>query len=144
MHISDKGLALLKEFEGLRLTAYQCSAYVWTIGYGHTRNVKEGDKITEQQAEQYLREDVHDAELAVQREVYFGLAPPHFDALVSLVFNIGINAFRQSTLLKKLNSSDIVGAANEFNRWNKAGGKVNKGLRKRRDKERLVFLNGYY
>lgn len=140
MRLSDKGINLIKQFEGLRLETYLCSAGIPTIGYGHTRGVKLGQKITEEQAAQYLREDVHEAELAVQREVYFGIAPHQFDALVSLVFNIGIGAFRKSTLLKKLNASDIIGAANEFNKWVYAGGKKSKGLAKRRDAERKLFL----
>ena len=135
---------MIKGFEGLRLEAYLCSAGVPTIGYGHTKGVQLGDKITEEEAEKFLKDDLHDAELTVLREVIWRPAPHQFDALVSFIFNVGINAFKRSTMLKKLNASDIVGAANEFNRWNKVKGKVSNGLRKRRDKERLVFLQGYY
>ena len=143
MRTSDKGKNIIKEFEELRLEAYVCPAGVLTIGYGHTgKDVVPGMIITEAQAEDLLARDLHDAELAVQREVVFGLAPHQFDALVSLIFNIGVGAFKKSTLLKKLNASDIVGAANEFNKWVFAGGKKLKGLQRRRDKERLLFLTG--
>jgi len=143
MKISQKGIELLKQLEGVRLVAYLDVAGIPTIGYGHTKNVEMDDVITLERAEALLREDLNEAELCVERQVYFGLAPHQFDALVSLVFNIGVNAFRRSTLLKKLDKMDILGAADEFLRWNKAGGKVSKGLTKRRKIERDVFLLGY-
>ena len=143
MKISDKGIELIKSFEGLRLEAYLDVVSVPTIGYGHTKGVKLGDVITEKKAEDYLLDDIHDARMCIMRTVPYGLAPHQFDALVSLIFNIGVGAFSKSTLLKKLKALDIVGAANEFNRWNKAGGVVNKGLTRRRAKERAVFLTGY-
>ena len=143
MKISQKGIELLKQLEGVRLYAYLDVVGVPTIGYGHTKNVEMDDVITLERAEALLREDLNEAELCVERQVYYGLAPHQFDALVSLVFNIGVNAFRRSTLLKKLDKMDILGAADEFLRWNKAGGKVNKGLTKRRKMERDIFLIGY-
>ena len=143
MRMSDKGIELLKGFEGLRLSAYRDSGGVPTIGYGHTKNVEMDDVITQEQAEDFLRNDVHEAELEIQRDVFFGLAPHQFDALVSLAYNIGNMAFRKSTLLKKLNASDILGAANQFLMWKYVKGKVSTGLVARRKKERDIFLTGY-
>jgi len=142
MKISEKGLNLIKQFEGLRLEAYLCSAGVPTIGYGHTRGVKLGQTITQEQADAFLSEDIHEFELAVQRLVFVPITQNQFDALVSFVFNVGIGNLKKSTLLKKLNEGDVVGAANEFNKWVFAGGKKLKGLQRRRDKERLLFLTG--
>lgn len=141
MKISNKGLDLIKRFEGLRLEAYLCAAGVPTIGYGHTRGVKLGQKITEQQAEDLLLEDIHEFELAIQRLVSVNLTQNQFDALVALIFNIGIGNFKSSTLLKKLNLKDYVGAANEFNKWVYAAKKKLRGLVKRRDAERLLFIS---
>ena len=140
MKISQKGLDLIKQFEGLRLKAYLCAAGVPTIGYGHTRGVSLGMSITEEQAEGYLLEDIHEFELAIQRLVYTRLTQNQFDALVSFTFNLGIGSLKTSTLLKKLNAGDIAGAANEFNKWVYAGGKKLKGLIKRRAAERLLFI----
>jgi lysozyme len=143
MKISQKGIDMLKQLEEVRLAAYLDIGGIPTIGYGHTRNVEMDDVITLERAEALLREDLSEAELCVERQVYYGLAPHQFDALVSLVFNIGINAFKKSTLLKKLDKMDILGAADEFLRWNKVKGKVSKGLTNRRKIERDVFLTGY-
>jgi lysozyme len=147
MKVSPQGLDLIKGFEGLRLHAYKDAVGIPTIGYGHTKKVRMDQISTKEEAESFLREDLHDIELAIQREVYFGLAPHQFDALASLIFNIGIGAFIRSTLLKKLNASDILGAADEFLRWNKGtkeGVKyIIEPLAKRRAKERQIFLQGY-
>ena len=141
MRISDKGINLIKEFEGLRLEAYLDSVDVPTIGYGHTRGVKLGQTISQEQAEDFLEEDIHEFELAIQRLVHVNLTQNQFDALVSFTFNLGIGSLKQSTLLKKLNAGDITGAANEFNRWVYAGGKKLTGLVKRRSAERLMFIS---
>lgn len=147
MKTSPKGIERIMKEEGCRLSAYLDDAGVPTIGYGHTKGVLMGDKITQKQAEEFLLDDLHEAELCVMRSVPYGLAPHQFDALVSLIFNIGTGAFRKSTMLKKLLESDILGAANEFNRWNKItqNGKkvVSKGLTARRGRERALFLTGY-
>ena len=140
MKLSDKGIALITSFEGLRLTAYRCSANVLTIGYGHTGGVKEGDRITKEQAIEYFRKDVERFEKAVLKYVTVPLEQHQFDALVSLAFNIGAGAFKSSTLLGILNSGNYIGAASQFLRWNKAGGKVLKGLARRRDAEKDMFL----
>ena len=140
MRISEKGINLIKRFEGLRLGAYLDSVDVPTIGYGHTRGVKLGQTITQEQADALLEEDIHEFELAIQRLVHVNLTQNQFDALVSFTFNLGIGSLKQSTLLKKLNAGDITGAANEFNRWTYAGGKKLTGLVKRRSAERLLFI----
>lgn len=139
--LSPTGLALIQLSEGLRLTAYRDAAGVWTIGYGSTRGVKGGMKITQEQAEQRLLADVAQAEAVVNRRVTVSLSQHQFDALVSFVFNVGGGAFCKSTLLEKLNLADYAGAANELSRWVKANGRVLPGLVKRRAAERALFLS---
>lgn len=139
---SQAGVNLIKSFEGCKLTAYQDSAGVWTIGYGHTSGVKKGMTITEAQAEAYLKGDLVTAENAVNGKVTYSIKQNQFDALVSFTYNVGSGNFGSSTLLKKLNQGDITGAANEFEKWNKAGGQVLEGLVRRRAAEKAMFLNG--
>ena len=139
MQISSAGLDLIKQFEGLYLKAYRCPAGVPTIGYGHTAGVAMGQTITQQQADDYLRRDVRQFERAVARQVRVPLAQGQFDALVSFTFNLGEGALAQSTLLRLLNSGDYAGAAAQFERWNKAGGRVLPGLVRRRAAERALF-----
>ncbi len=141
MEISQKGLDLLKQFEGCKLDAYRCPAGVWTIGYGHTRDVEPGQVITRAEAEDLLREDLADFEEAVGDVVEIELTQGQFDALVSFAYNVGKGALRSSTLLRLLNNNDIQGAANQFVRWNKAGGQVLKGLTRRRLAEKELFLS---
>jgi lysozyme len=142
MKISPKGLAVIKQFEGLRLTAYKCPAGVLTIGYGSTgAHVKPGMIITEQEAERLLLGDISRFEVGVQEVIKKTLTQGQFDALVSFSFNVGLGALRESTLAAKLKAGDVVGAANEFARWNKAGGKVLPGLVKRREAERALFVD---
>ena len=125
----------LKEFEGLRLEAYKCPAGVWTIGYGHTKGVKEGQKITEAQAEQLLRGDLLPAEQTVNG-LRLNLTQGQFDALVSFVYNVGEHAFLRSTLLETVRrarqSPDI---RRQFLRWVYGGGRELEGLRRRREWE---------
>lgn len=141
MKISQDGLNLIKEFEGFRADAYLCPAGVWTIGYGHTGGVAEWQSVTKQEAEEYLKSDVAFAEDVINEYVEVELTQHQFDALVCFVFNIGANAFRESTLLRLLNQGDSEGAAEQFLRWNKAGGKVLAGLTRRREAERELFLS---
>ncbi|TDB57225.1 lysozyme [Photorhabdus khanii] len=141
MQISEHGLAKLKGYEGCSLTAYLCPARVWTIGYGHTHGVKPGDAITEQQAEQFLLEDLAPVYITIEHNVKVKLTQGQFDALCSFIFNCGAGAFVRSTLLKKLNAGDDKGAANEFMRWNIAGGRVLPGLDARRASEKTMFLS---
>jgi GH24 family phage-related lysozyme (muramidase) len=137
---NDQGLTLVKSFEGLRLTAYQDAVGVWTIGYGTTDGVKPGMQITEQQAEDFLRRDIARFEPAVASLVKVPLTSDQFSALVSFVYNLGPGSLQQSTLLRLLNQGNIQGAADEFPRWNKAGGRVLAGLTRRRNAERALFL----
>lgn len=139
MFISNKGLNLIKHFESLQLKAYKCSANVWTIGYGHTKNVKEGDRISEDQANYFLMQDLYSVERAIIRHVKTEINQNQFDALCSLIFNIGITAFKDSTLLNKLNNNDFNGASNEFKRWNRVNGIVMRGLIRRRQAEQDLF-----
>ena len=140
MRTSRKGIEFIKAHEGLRLDAYLCPAGVPTIGYGHTYNVKMGDRITEEQAERLLIGDLIVAETEVNR-YGFDLTQNQFDALVSFVYNIGAGNFRSSTLLKRLkanpNDPDI---ANQFKRWVYGGGKVLPGLVRRRNEEAKLYF----
>lgn len=141
---SDNGLQLVRSAEGLRLEAYRDAVGVWTIGYGWTGLVNgvpvhAGMVITEDVTEALLRSGLSQYETAVNRLVSVSLNQNQFDALVSLAYNIGAGAFERSTLLKKLNEGDFAGAAAEFSRWNKAGGKVLPGLVARRDAEMALF-----
>ena len=143
MKTSSNGTSLIKEFEGFVANAYLCPAKVWTIGIGTTVypngvKVKKGDKCTEEQAHEYLAHDMIEFEKTVNDSVKVPLSQNQFDALVSLAYNIGSGAFKNSTLLKKLNAKDYAGAADQFPRWNKGGGKVLKGLVRRRDAERAL------
>ena len=144
MKISPAGISAIKRHEGLRLHAYQDSAGVWTIGHGHTGNVQPGQHISEAEAEQLLRDDLAQAEAAVNNGVRVPVTQEQYDAMVSLAFNIGGSAFGKSTLLQKLNEGDIHAAANEFLRWDKItvnGAKeVLPGLTSRRRAERAMFL----
>jgi lysozyme len=137
---SDRGIEVIKFHEGLRLKAYLCPANVWTIGWGHTRNVRPGDVITHEEARTLLLKDIAEAEACVHGHVSVSLTQGQFDALVSFVFNLGCGALGRSTLLKKLNRGDYDGAAEQFPRWRKGGGRVLAGLVKRRDDEQRRFL----
>lgn len=141
----EKGLALIKNFEGLRLDAYICPAGVPTIGYGTTKvngqAVKVPSTITESQANDYLKSDVKTFEQAVNSAVTVPVTQNQFDALVSFTYNLGPGNLRSSTLLKKLNAKDYAGAADEFPKWNKSGGKELAGLTRRRNAERDLFLS---
>ena len=139
MRTNDKGINLIKEFEGCRLKSYLCPAGVWTIGYGHTQGVKPDMVITQLDAERFLRQDLKRFEDAISTLVKVSLTPNQFSALVSFVYNVGINAFKNSTLLRKLNQKDYKGTANELLRWDKVNGKPLLGLTKRRIAEKDLF-----
>lgn len=141
MRASQACLDLIKESEQLVLGWYQDTGGVWTIGYGHAR--KPGDNfigVTPEGAEALLREDLKDAEDAVNTWVNVPLTQGQFDALVDFTFNLGARQFRDSTLLKLLNGGDYEGAAKQFGRWVYDAGKVQRGLVTRREKERKMFL----
>lgn len=139
MKINEAGLNLIKDFEGCRLKAYLCPAGIWTIGYGHTQGVKPDMVINQLQAERFLKQDLKRFEDAVTSLVKVPITPNQFSALVSFAYNVGTGALYDSTLLRKLNKKDYKGAANEFLRWNKAGGKVLSGLTRRRLAEKDLF-----
>ena len=146
MHISPSGIDLICNFEGKRLTAYDDGVGVWTIGFGTTVypngiKVMKGDTCTEAQAKTYMAHDLKKFEATVNKAVTVQLNQNQFDALVSLAYNIGTNAFSKSTLVKKLNANDIRGAADQFDVWVNAGGKRMQGLVNRRAKEKALFLS---
>lgn len=134
------GLILIKSFEGLRLQAYRDAVGIWTIGYGTTRGVQPGMKISEKEAEEFLQDDLARFEKAINDAVKVSINDNQFSALVSFTYNVGSGALRSSTLLRLLNRGDIRGAANQFPRWNRAGGRVLPGLTRRRNAERALFL----
>ena len=141
MTASPYSLLLIRQFEGLRLTAYRCPSGIWTIGYGHTENVHKGDTITQSQADEYLRQDIEPIE-AYLNNLQLNISQNQFDALTSLIFNIGISAFSRSTLLKLIrqNPNDPAITA-QFLRWIHSDGKVLPGLQRRRTEEaKLYFL----
>lgn len=145
MRTSNKGLDLIKRHEGLKLTAYKCPAGIWTIGYGHTHQVKKGDVIDQDMANEFLKKDVRHAQSTIEKHVIVELDQNQFDALVSFIFNIGSGKFITSTLLKMLNKANYSGAGNQFGRWNKARVKgvlkPLRGLTKRRADEAELFLD---
>ncbi len=139
MKIGFKGLNLVKEFEGFREEAYKCPAGVWTIGYGHTKDVNPDDVVTLNGAEILLIEDLDWSEEVVNQNVVVSLNQNQFDALVSFVFNVGSGNFKKSTLLRRLNNGRFDAIPVELKRWNKGGGKVLKGLIRRREAEGKLF-----
>jgi lysozyme len=139
MSVSEAGLELIRACEGFRPDAYRDAVGVWTIGYGHTGNVRAGDRITREQGEALLRLDAGCAVEAVGRIVTVPLRQGQVDALVSFVFNLGEGALAGSTLLRKLNAGDAAGAAAEFPKWCHAGNAVLPGLVTRRARERALF-----
>ncbi|WP_288379847.1 lysozyme [uncultured Massilia sp.] len=142
MKASGACRALIREFEGCYLAAYRCPAGIPTIGVGHTRRVKMGDRCTVQQADVWLTEDLQDAEAAVNTLVKAPLAQQQFDALVSFAFNLGGTALAESTLLILLNKGNYKAAAEQFDRWVHSGGKKLAGLVRRRAAEKALFLDG--
>lgn len=146
MRTSEKGVALIKSFEGLNLTAYKDSVGVWTIGYGWTQPVDSkpisaGMTIKQDTAERLLKTGLVSYESDVSKLVKVKLNQGQFDALVSFAYNLGSRSLSTSTLLRKLNAGDYAGAADEFPRWNEAGGQVLAGLTRRREAERALFLS---
>ena len=137
----NPAVPIIKEFEGCKLKAYKCPADVWTIGYGHTDGVKEGDVITQEKADALLASDLDLFSSGVKRLVSANLDYNQLGALVAFAFNVGLGNFRHSSLLRLVNQGDFLDAANEFLKWNKANGKVLPGLTRRREAERALFLS---
>lgn len=146
MKTSDKGLALIKKFEGFSAKPYLCLAGVPTIGYGATyypdgRRVTMQDRpVTEADATAMLRAMLASYEAGIARYVQVPLTQGQYDALVSFAYNLGLAALKSSTLLRLLNARNYAGAAAQFPRWNRAGGKVLPGLTRRREAERKLFV----
>ena len=146
MKTSQEGINLVKFYEGFRTKAYLDSVGIATIGYGHTKGVKLGMVITETKAEELLKQDLEYFEDRVSEMVKIPLKQNEFDALISFTFNLGEGNLAKSTLLKKLNNVSytnpmiMVEVADEFLKWDKAGGRVLPGLTKRRKAEREMFL----
>lgn len=140
--MTREGLELIKRMEGCRLTAYRCPAGVLTIGYGHTKDVKEGQRISQAEAERMLEADLRYYEQMVGMLVTKPLKEHQVDALVSFAYNCGSNALMGSTLLKRVNANPQDPRIREaFLMWNKAGGKVLPGLVKRREAEADLYFN---
>lgn len=139
---------MVRDFEGCSLKPYLCPAGIWTIGYGNTvlGNGKPVTKltpaITQQEAETLLVETLQSVQTQVRQVVTRMITPPQEAALISFTHNLGIGRLAGSTLLKKLNAGDYQGAAREFPRWNKSGGRVLPGLTRRRAAEQKLFLEG--
>ena len=119
MTVSEELIKMVKHFEGCRLASYQDQGGVWTIGYGHTAGVKEGDTCTQEQAEKWLREDLDLAAKEMLMFVKTDLSQGQFDALTDFAFNLGAASLQRSTLLFRVNAGNFGGAASEFPRWNK-------------------------
>ena len=147
MKVNSAGIQLIKTFEGCLLNAYLCPAKVWTIGYGSTHYlngtpVKQGDKITQKEAETLLSDTLNEFSHNVSKLIKSNLNDNQFSALVSFAFNLGVGNLSKSTLLKKVNinpNDATIGI--EFMKWNKAGGKVLNGLTKRRKAESDLYLS---
>lgn len=141
MKISEAGIELICKWEEFRGYAYVCPAGLWTIGYGHTGGVKPTDKIDPAQGEAYLQQDLEIVERCLNY-LKLDLNQNQYDALCSLIFNIGIGNFKRSTMLKYLRAKQYDKASAEFLKWRKANGKVLKGLEARRKDEQELFNKG--
>lgn len=137
MKTSQQGIDLIKEFEGFRKEAYLCPGLVWTIGYGHTRGVRQGDVISESKAEEFLRGDLEEVESIVGHMITVEIDQNQFDALVSLVYNIGSGNFYDSTIRRLINKEcwDITKLEHAWKMWKRGGGKTLPGLVRRREAE---------
>lgn len=139
MNTSERGLSIIKKFEGFRADAYRCPAGIWTIGYGHTKGVKPGDKVTREEAEKLLREDVKIYEDGVRTYVKVPLNQNEFDALVSFCYNVGVVAFSKSSPVRFVNAGQRDKVGMGLGLWIKGGGKVLPGLVSRRALETDLF-----
>tara|TARA_Y100001938_G_scaffold133358_1_gene192626 strand:+ start:2311 stop:2769 length:459 start_codon:yes stop_codon:yes gene_type:complete len=139
MNISEEGKCLIKKFEGCKLEAYKCPAGKWTIGFGFTKGVKEGDTWSQSHAEYMLDVELEEYEGYINDLVNIQLNQNQFDALVAWIYNLGPTNFRTSTLRKKLSPETMDEVPREIRRWNKANGEVLQGLVRRREAEALLF-----
>jgi len=141
MNISEEGIKLIKSFEGCKLQAYQDGGGVWTIGWGHTSGVKMGDTCTQAEADALFDMEIDLYQEAVSALIKAPVMQCELDAMVSLAYNIGVSAFKNSTLLKLVNKMDYLGASLEFGKWNQDNSKVIPGLVRRREAERKLFMS---
>ena len=139
MKISEDGLELIKKFEGCETTAYQDSVGVWTIGFGHTKGVEEGQTCSIEDAESMLADEMDEYEGYINNMVKVDLQQHEFDALVAWVYNLGPTNLGESTMLKVLNGGQFDRVPDEMNRWTRAGGEILEGLVRRRQAEALMF-----
>jgi GH24 family phage-related lysozyme (muramidase) len=158
MTISDAGIQLIKSFEGCHNSPYRCPAGLWTIGYGHVLYPDQARLKTDERASYALKPehnrlwDADEIDSLLEKDLLRHsvgvrrLCPAavdrQLDALVSFSYNCGLGSLQSSTLRMKFNRGDYSGAADEFLKWNKAGGKVLRGLERRREAERALFLSG--
>ena len=141
MKISEDGLELIKKFEGCETTAYQDSVGVWTIGFGHTKEVEEGQTCSIEDAESMLADEMDEYEGYINNMVKVDLQQHEFDSLVAWVYNLGPTNLGESTMLKVLNGGQFDRVPDEMNRWTRAGGEILEGLVRRRQAESLMFQN---
>jgi lysozyme len=141
MKISEDGLELIKKFEGCETNAYQDSVGVWTIGFGHTKGVEEGQTCSIEDAESMLADEMDEYEGYINNMVKVGLQQHEFDSLVAWVYNLGPTNLGESTMLKVLNGGQFDRVPDEMNRWTRAGGEILEGLVRRRQAESLMFQN---
>ena len=145
-HINERGIEMVKSFEGLALRPYVCAGGVNSVGYGATRNSTGGpidldmEPISETEAEALLLRDLESSEGWVSRLIKTALTENQYSALTSFTFNVGAGALQRSTLRMKLNRSEYQGAADEFPKWRMTGGRVLAGLVRRRAAEQALFL----
>ena len=142
MKTSDRGITLIKEFEGFKSSAYLDPVGIWTIGYGFIDGVKPGDKMTRAEADSRLREELGGYEASVLLATGGNVSQQEFDALVCFAWNVGSVGMMNSSVIKFHNQGDKTTAASAFKLWNKAGGKVLNGLVRRRKAESEYYLTG--
>ena len=139
MNISNEGISLIKKFEGCELEAYYDAVNVLTIAYGRTKGVKAGDTCTQEQADAWLEEELHEYGGYVNDAVKVDLEQNQFDALVAWTYNLGPTNLNKSSMLVEINNKNWDEVPHQIKRWNKAGGKVLEGLVRRREAESLLF-----
>lgn len=140
MKLNNEGVKLIMDFEGCALKSYQDIGGVWTIGYGHIVGVKPDMILTLDEARQLLNQDLHMVVHSVEMMVSTPINDNQFSSLVSFAYNLGVFALKGSALLVKINQNDLLGAANEFLKWDHVKGKKVPGLTRRREAERSLFL----
>ncbi|MBQ0113427.1 MAG: lysozyme [Bacteroidales bacterium] len=141
MTINSKGIALIKSFESCKLKAYRCPAGVWTIGYGHTKGVKEGMVISQEDAEKFFDEDIKDFEKQLN-SLQLAINQNQYDALMSFIYNVGVARLAKSTLLKKVKANPgDASIRQEFNKWVYSGAHKLPGLQRRRAAEADLYFS---